>query len=70
MLIFLIPKCNKVSKITTAFYSTQESIKCKGKSFTPTPKTSVKAKATFTALKASLHYPTSINLGILLSPGR
>jgi len=48
--MFLIPKCNKVNKITTAFYSTQDKTKCKGNSLTPTFKTSVKAKATFTAL--------------------
>lgn len=36
--------------MTTAFYSTHDKTKCKGSSFTPTPKISVKANATFTAL--------------------
>lgn len=59
-----MPKCKSVNKITTAFYSTQESTKCKGRSLTPTFNNSAKAKAVLTAEYESLHYPTSKSLGI------
>ncbi len=49
MTIFFTPKWSRVNKITTAFYSTQESTKWRGRSFTPHFRISAKAKATFTA---------------------
>jgi len=49
ILIFVIPRDNKESNITTAFYSIHDNTNLRGNSFTPHFKIPDKANAIFTA---------------------
>ncbi len=58
-----IPKDNSANKSATAFCSYQDNIIDSGKLFTSVSNASANARAILTAEYASLHCPTSNNLG-------
>lgn len=61
--MFLNPKYNKDKRIITAFYSIQETKRCKGKECTSVFKALANAIAITTAEYESLHWPKSKSLG-------